>query len=111
MKQIKLTKGLFTLVSDQDFEALNAFKWQASNESNGMKWYAVRFIYINKKKTKIRMHRQIMISQSDTDKVVDHLNGNSLDNRRENLEVVTQKENMKRAKGWKQKGEKYGTVS
>lgn len=111
MKQIRLSKGLYALVSEQDFDFLNQWTWYASNESRGTKWYAIR----REKGVKIRMHRVIAERRMNENRylqsmtipdghVVDHVNHNSLDNRRENLEVITQVENMKRSPGWKKKG-------
>mgnify|MGYP007100168569 CR=1 FL=1 len=51
------------------------------------------------------MHRFILeLPYGKTDKrVVDHLNGDSLDNTRQNLEITTQTENMNRVENWKRK--------
>lgn len=111
MKQIRLSKGLFALVDDIYFEWLNQWKWCASEESRGTKFYAIR----RKNGVKIRMHHQIMWENGyafpKPGFVVDHINHNSLDNRRENLEIVTQTENMNRSRGWKKKGQKYVSSS
>lgn len=101
MKKIKLSKGLFALVSDEDFERVNEFKWCASHESRGTKHYAIRRVTVDGKRVKIRMHREVMGLNNESPLVVDHLDGDGLDNRRENLEVVTQTENMRRCKTWK----------
>ncbi len=108
MKEVPLTKGFVALVSDEDFEAVAKFKWHASKESRGKKHYAVRFEQREGKRKKIRMHRFVVELRGETipeGMVVDHVNANSLDNRRENLEVVTQRENMCRCPGWKVKKE------
>lgn len=107
MPLIPLTQGLHAQVSEGDFERVNAFKWYASLESRGTKYYAIRRERIGGKRYKIRMHRFVLgaapFALSESDLVVDHLNGDSLDNRRENLELITQDENMKRSRGWKKK--------
>lgn len=106
MQKIKLTKGYEAMISDGDFERVSALKWCASIESRGTKVYAVRFEYKDKKKIKVRMHHFVLgIRGKDLPEgyVVDHVNGDSLDNRRENLEIITQTENMERSKGWKKK--------
>lgn len=103
MKTIKLTKGMEALVDDEDFELLSKWKWCATFGSRDRKWYAIR--RERRDGPAIRMHRYLMgLGVWDSDKrVVDHLNGNSLDNRRENLEVVTQEENMNRVANWQRK--------
>lgn len=105
-RRIKLSKGLYAKVSPEDFERLSKFKWYASLESRGTKWYAIR----REKGVKIRMHREILGLGPDPKRlgpVVDHLDDDSLNNQRWNLETKSQPENMKRSKGWKKKGEKY----
>lgn len=106
MKELKLTKGMVTLVDDEDYELVSNHKWQVSQEGrNGQKWYAIRWSKVSEhgkgnRRFKIRLHRVLMgLTRRDTE-VVDHLNGDSLDNQKANLEVVTQEENMRRAPGY-----------
>lgn len=110
MKQIRLTQGLFALVDDSDYDFLMQWKWSASQESRGTKWYAVR----RDNGVKIRMHRAIVERRGvkiPPGYVVDHINHNSLDNRFSvNLEVITQVENMLRSPRWKKKGIKFNEV-
>lgn len=114
MKEIQLTKGYVALVSDEDAGFLSKWKWQASNESRGTKWYAIRWSQKSEhgegKRFKIRMHRVVAerkdfatsgILMERSHYVVDHLNSDSLNNTRENLEYITQEENMNRVQGWK----------
>lgn len=95
---LELSQGLFTLVDEIDYIRFSAFKWTASFGSRGTKWYAIRR---GKRGERIALHREIMNCPDGM--VVDHLNGNSLDNRRRNLQVVTQSENMRRVAGWKKR--------
>lgn len=108
---IPLTQGLVARVSPEDVERVAQFNWCASRESRGTKWYAVRFACGGKKKVKIRMHRFVMDMPPGTvgdDMVVDHIEHNSLDNRRHKLEIITQEENMRRSAGWRKKIEEPG---
>lgn len=100
--QLRLSQGLFTLIEAEDYEWASKFKWTASHESRGTKWYAIRF----DGRKKVRLHRAIIERRGikiPVGYVVDHLNHNSLDNRFANLQVVTQRENMRRSEGWKKK--------
>lgn len=106
MKKIKLTQGKVALVSNEDFARVNSFKWYASKESRGKKYYAIRRETIAKgRRVKIRMHRFILGLPpgilDPEERVVDHLDRNSLNNQRENLEIVSQFENMARVPNWK----------
>jgi len=77
------------LVDDCDREMLeNMGKWYISNTGYCMKNSSSK---LGKQRTLI-MHRIIM--QPASDMQVDHINGNRLDNRRENLRIVTQHENQ-----------------
>jgi hypothetical protein len=114
MRQIRLSKGLYALVDGDDFWWLMQWTWCASHESRGSKWYAIRFEIIDGKRTKIRMHRAIIERHHKlkvpVGHVVDHVNHNSLDNRKQNLEVITQTENMRRSPGWKKRGQKVAST-
>jgi len=88
MKKIKLSRGLFATVDDDQYEKLNAFKWSALK--GRYTYYAVRTQH-NLKKT-ILMHRQIMEAAKGT--LIDHKNGNGLDNTKENLRFASYAENQ-----------------
>jgi hypothetical protein len=88
MLRIPLTRGLFALVDESDYELLCIHRWAASGSfRSGI--YAVR----HERSSAIIMHREIM-GASAVD-VVDHRNGDKLDNRRSNLRVCTQAENVR----------------
>lgn len=78
-EKIKLTKGGFVLVDNEDFEWLNQWKWYCQ-VSSGIKYAARR----NKAQI-IYMHRLILGTPHN--KSTDHINHNGLDNRKENLRV------------------------
>jgi hypothetical protein len=86
MKAIPLTRGLATVVDDEDYEMLSKLKWCA--DGNG---YAV---HINKRGFKPRlvyMHRFLLLP--DPNMQIDHINRDKLDNRRENIRICTAAEN------------------
>ena len=94
MKEIKLTQGKFALVSDADFNFLSIYKWQAEKHSHT--WYAGTSIKIGSKWKRIRMHR--MILKPEKKQIIDHINHNGLDNRRENIRITTQSINRKNSR-------------
>lgn len=89
MALIALTRGKVAIVDDEDYEALSQWKWTYFECG-----YACRNIRNRKEgwQKKIYMHHQV-IGRS-TNKHVDHINGNKLDNRKSNLRFATQHENM-----------------
>ena len=91
MKKIKLTQDQWALVDDEDYEMLTEHKWYANRDKD--KFYVMRNSPTdsNGKQKTIFMHREI--TNAPKGKVVDHINGNPLDNRRENLRVCTNQEN------------------
>ncbi len=90
MKRIKLTQGKSALVDDSDFEWLNQWKWHASK--CGTMYYATRKKVRNRKQITIRMHR-IILGNISPGFCIDHINRNSLDNRKFNLRICKQGEN------------------
>ena len=102
MKHIKLSNGQYAVVDTEDCLALIIdnikypyrksmfIRWHAKKQGNVT--YAVRHMRSSDGKWKtIRMHRFIL-GMSDWNKKigVDHINGNGLDNRRDNLRICTQ---------------------
>lgn len=87
MKQIPLSRGTFALVDDEDFIFLSQWKWNCNGQG-----YASRYNPNGKHRgSAIFMHRVILGSDEGT--IVDHINGDPLDNRRCNLRVCTTAQN------------------
>ncbi len=89
MKTIPLTKGMFALVDNEDFEYLNQWKWYASEGVNT--YYAKRDVVVSDKKERIFMHRVIMHTPKGME--VDHIDHNGLNCQKYNLRNCNKKQN------------------
>ena len=90
MKKVYLTKGGITLVDDQDYEKVNAYKWFRKKNNYGGE------MAMTTNGPKEYLHRLIMDPPKGMN--VDHINGNGLDNRRANLRICTPAENSRNSK-------------
>lgn len=91
MRLIKLTRGLEAIVDDDVYEEIMKHKWHTLKTG-----YAARSSGGRKNKKMVYMHRAIM--KADIGISVDHINGNKLDNRRENLRLCSHSENCRNSK-------------
>lgn len=86
MKKIRLKTGESALVDDNDYMFLMQWAWYCDNGS-----YAARTVQAQGVHRSVRMHN-ILLPQLPGF-VVDHKNGNPLDNRKLNLRHVTSEQN------------------
>lgn len=88
---IPLTQGFSAVVDECDFDALNAYRWKILKA--GKKFYAARSKRVSGKRyITFLMHR--VIADALEGELVDHWNGDGLDNRRENLRQCNQSQNQ-----------------
>src|SRR5882672_2771828 len=90
--QIELTKDQITRVDEDIFNQISGQKWQAHWSYN--KYRAEKGSKKNGKSFHIHLHRMIM-GNPPKNMDVDHINGDTLDNRRENLRICTHAENAR----------------
>lgn len=81
-----LSRNEMTILDEQDWNLLSPFKWSCV-VPNGSHKYAVRM----DGKQYVYMHRVIM--EATSTQLVDHINGDTLDNRRSNLRFATKSQN------------------
>ena len=90
MKKIKLSRGKTALIDDDDFERVSQYNWYINENAEKTKLYAMRSKLISEegtvKGTKVYMHRFIL-QVVEKSAVIQHKNGNTLDNRKENLAI------------------------
>lgn len=102
--KISLTQGKYTEVDDEDFELLSQYKWRLlKRHSSDKTGYAVT----SHSPKLIRMHRFLLNAPKSME--VDHINGNSLDNHKQNLRLATRSQNASNrvAKGYYKYGNRY----
>jgi hypothetical protein len=91
-------------VDDEDYDYINQWKW--FRDSVG---YATRCFCTDGKHKQVRMHK--FITGTDSKTIIDHANGDALDNRRCNLRECSQRENLQNRKPKHNGHSKYKGVS
>jgi hypothetical protein len=92
MQKIVLREGYHALVDDRDYAFLNQFSWRARIRPSSSREiiYAITSIPTGRTRSKnVFMHRLI----KGGTKIVDHKNGDGLDNRRSNLRECSSSQN------------------
>ena len=93
MKIIKLTQGYVCVVSKEDYKMLNKYSWAISRSGGKGRKLGEPYAATTFRGKKLYMHRLIMGEPKGL--VVDHINNQTLDNRRYNLRAITQTENRR----------------
>lgn len=84
---IPLTRGQSALVDDSDHPTLHRHKWHLTTSG-----YAATTIKANGARQYTYMHRLLL--DAGPDDIVDHIDGNPLNNTRANLRLVTRNQNQ-----------------
>jgi len=93
MIEIPLTQGQVALIDDEDFEIVSRYKWCARWSPCTNSFYAMTNIRnAAVQGTTLRMHRLIMKAQQGEQ--IDHINHDTLDNRKAELRLCTQNQNQ-----------------
>ena len=94
MKKIPLTQNQYALVDDEDYESLSRHKWYANWNKGTKSFYTLRSRKIGDPvgPKQISMHR--VITDCPKGMMVDHINHDTLDNRKCNLRICTSSQNQ-----------------
>jgi len=90
---IPLTRGLYTIVDAALYKQFSMVKYWAQKTRYPGRFYAVHTVIENGKQHIIYMHREILGMDGNDKRLVDHINGNGLDNRSANLRIATVSQN------------------
>ena len=82
---------MWVIVDDDLFDYLNQWRWSATWSPITRSFYATTGSLENKKRKTLYMHREIMNTPKGFD--TDHINHDTLDNRKQNLRVATRSQN------------------
>lgn len=89
-------KGFNVLLDDEDADRISklSFWLNTSNYARTGNAYFLHSFWENGRNRNEHLHRMILLLE-DKNLFVDHKNGNTLDNRKENLRICTKSENMR----------------
>jgi hypothetical protein len=91
---VPLTQGQVAIIDAEDFARISAIKWCAEFRAKIGTFYATHSRATdNKRRTTLLMHR-FLLDVHDRNQLVDHINHDTLDNRRRNLRVVSYSQSL-----------------
>ncbi len=96
MRKIKLSQGMYALVSNDWYEMLNSVKWYI--RKLGKTFYASTCQNIDNKWKEDFMHQVIMDFKGGNNLIIDHKDMNGLNNTVENLRVANRAQNLQNTK-------------
>ncbi|HSW63115.1 MAG TPA: AP2 domain-containing protein [Dissulfurispiraceae bacterium] len=112
VRKIPLTQGRVALVDDADYAAVAVHRWFAAKWGRG--FCAMRQVRGarggRRRQVSIYMHRQILGQGYGCPDAVRHINGDGLDNRRENL-VVRWRSSTYRGVSWHKTGRWVASIT
>lgn len=88
MALIRLANDVVAQVDEEDVEKLNGYRWIVNGHG-----YVIAYALIAGKKTTISLHR--LVTGAKEGVLVDHINHDTLDNRKQNLRLCSHAENMR----------------
>lgn len=103
MVEIPLTRGLVATIDAEDVDLVTGYRWYAAPGNRDL-FYALTRIREGGVRRTVMMHR--LINRTAPGLQTDHINGNTLDNRRSNLRTVTRAQNM-----WNRRADLHGSSS
>lgn len=98
LMEINLFSGAKCLIDNEDWFYLKNYKWTTDKDN-----YVRAVKQVNYKQKQVLMHRLIMCPKDH--EIIDHINMNPLDNRKQNLRITDRGGNSMNRK--KQKGQYY----
>lgn len=104
-------KKYTALVDDEDYEIVNRIKWSACRKGALFTFYARGTAIINGIRITMNMHRFILWSGDIENKIIDHIDGNGLNNQRSNLRICTPTQNSINRPACRNSTSKYKGVS
>ena len=98
-RTLQLSGGMNTLIEEDDLESVGNFRWYAHKSSG--RYYVRRLESIGQGDQRLVLFHRLLVG-APAGFGVDHINGDSLDNRRANLRLATSgqnKQNQRRTRG------------
>lgn len=83
VRKIELTQGKFAIIDADDYDKVSRYKW----------CFHMKYAATNIKRSTVHMHTIIM-GRPPSGCVIDHVNGIGTDNRKSNLRICTQHQNL-----------------